>query len=272
MTPDRNKTLSTRQITAAVVTWLDNHGFKPVETEVLIADGWQSDVAGLIDCTEGESIQLRLAPRKPNWGVSGEAYREKRQAFETAYKGLPFPLTALVEVKTSLSDLKGDSKWGRESPTDLRYVAMPPELLARALSIVPLTWGMLTVTADGVKVYRYAGLEPGITLEKRFLVTYNIGIRRDHRTRHRALRESLKSARAVRNREVVTPDRWNRIVVAVLDICNGGGDFRKEMSLEQILAWHRIGKLPGWLIERLKKDLWCITNRAAELKRDERAA
>jgi hypothetical protein len=34
MTPDRNKTLGTRKITAVVMVWMDNLGFKPVETEV----------------------------------------------------------------------------------------------------------------------------------------------------------------------------------------------------------------------------------------------
>jgi len=272
MIPDRNKTLSTRQITAVVVAWLDEHGFKPVETEVLVAESWQSDIAGLIDCTEGEAIYLRLAPRKPtNWRTS-DGYREKREAFVNAYKALPSPLTALVEVKTSLSDLNGDSKWKRASPTDLRYVAMPLKLLERALAIVPHSWGLMTVTDSGVKIHRYAGLESDITVEQRFRVAYNVGIRRDHRTRHKVLRESLKSARVVHNREVVTPDRWSRIVRAMLDICDGGQDFRKEMTLEQVLAWHRIGKLPEWLIERLRNDLWGISKGAVELQAEENAA
>lgn len=273
MTPDRNKTLTTRQITAGVVTWMDEHGFKPLETEVAVEEfGWTSDVAGLIDCTESEAIQLHLAPRKPSYRVPNEKYREKREAFERAYKGLPCPLTALVEVKTAVGDLRGDSKWVRAAPTDLCYVALPPHLLSTALAIVPATWGVLMVSGGGVKVHRYASLQSGITLEKRFRVAYNVAVRRDHRTRYKALRESLKAARVVHNRETLTPDRWNRIVLAVLDICEGGSYFRKEMSVEQILAWHRIGKLPPSLIERLKKELWCITKRGAELEGDERAA
>jgi len=271
MTPDRNKTLSTRQITAAVVAWMDNYGFKPVETECMVAEAWQSDIAALIDCTEGEAIQLRLAPRKPSWGMANDKYRQKREAFENAYKGLPSAMSALVEVKTSLSDLRNDSKWERESPTDLRYLAIPPHLLDRALGLVPVSWGLLTATAEGVKAHRYACLEPGITMDKRFRVAYSISIRRDHRTRYKTQREILKSARVVRNREVVTPDRWNHIVLAVLDICDGGSYFRKEMSVEQILAWHRIGKLPVSVIERLKKELWCLRKRV-ESGEGERAA
>src|SRR5438132_4894673 len=100
MTPDRNKTQTTREITAAVITWLDYHGFKPVETEVTVTRGWQADIAGVIDCTEGEAIALHLAPRKPNWRMSDERYQAMREAFESAYRGLPSPTTALIEVKT----------------------------------------------------------------------------------------------------------------------------------------------------------------------------
>ncbi len=273
MTPDRNKTLTTRQVTAAVVTWMDEHGFKPVETEVLVEEsGWQADVAGLIDCTESEAVQLHLAPRKPSYRLPNEKYREKREAFERAYRGLPCPLTVLVEVKTALSDLRSDSKWTRAAPTDLCYVALPPNLLSSALTIVPATWGILLVSRDGVKAHRYGTLQPGITLEKRFRVAYNVAVRRDHRTRYKALRESLKAARVVHNRETVTPDRWNRIVLAVLDICDGGSYFRKEMSVEQILAWHRIGKLPPSLIERLKKELWCLRSGSTKADGEEIAA
>ena len=258
LSPDRNKTLTTRKITAAVVTWLDNHGFKPVEAEVTVAAGWKSDIAGLIDFTEGEAIALHLAPRKPTWKTSNEKYRAMREAFEKAYKLLPSPTTLLVEVKTSISDLKGDSKWQRQSPTDLRYVAVPPELLSRATEIVPELWGILMVTTQGVCVKRWAKLEAGITLEHRFMVTYNVALRRDHRTRHAALRETMKAARATRNREVLTPDRWSCVARAVLDVCDGGRDLlRRNDSVEAVLAYHRVGKLPEWLIVRLR-ELWDI--------------
>lgn len=257
VTPDRNKTLSTRQITAAVVLWLDNHGFKPIETEVFVTRGWQADIAGLIDFTEGEAINLHLAPRKPNWKMSDEKYRLTREAFETAYKALPSPTTLLVEVKSSLSDLKGDRKWKELSPTELRYVAVPPELLTAALPIVPLPWGILKVTKQGVGVVRWAGIDRIISVEERLGVVYDIAIRRDHRTRHKALRESQKLARATHNQERLTPDRWNSIARTVLTICKGGGEYLPYACVEEVLKANQVGFLPEHTVEQLRK-LWAI--------------
>lgn len=254
MIPDRNKTLTTRQITAAVITWLDNHGFKPIETEVFVTAGWQADIAGLIECTEGEAINLHLAPRKPSYKASVETYRIKRDAFDLAYNALPAPMTMLVEVKTSVSDLKRDRKWRQGPPTELRYVAIPPELLPLALSLVPLPWGILTVTQRGVRAIRWASIERIISAEERLGVVYDIAIRRDHRTRHAALRESQKQARIHHNQNNVTPRRYTEIASLFLRIAKGGGEFLPYATIEECLNAQRI-YLPSYLIKQLEP-LW----------------
>lgn len=256
MTPDRNKTLTTRQITAAVVTWLDNHGFKPVETEVFVTAGWHADIAGLIECTEGEAVNLRLAPRKPSYKAGVETYRIKRDAFDAAYNALPAPITLLVEVKTSVSDLKRDRKWRQAPPTELCYVAIPPELLTLALSLVPLPWGILTVTERGVRAVRWASIGRTISTEERLPIVYSIAIRRDHRTRHAAIRESQKQSRIVYNQQNVTPRRYSEIANLFLRIANGGGEFLPYGSIEECLNAAHI-YLPGYLIKQLEP-LWGV--------------
>lgn len=92
MIPDRNKTLSTRKTTASVVSWLDNQGFKPIETETLLCEGWQADVAAILDPTSGESVTLHLAPKKPKWKLWDSdpvLANQMHEAHEAAYKALP---------------------------------------------------------------------------------------------------------------------------------------------------------------------------------------
>lgn len=258
--PDRNKTQTTREVTAHVVTWLNYHGFKPIETEVCVAPGWHADIAALIECTEGEAINLHLAPRKPNWKMADEKYRAMRLAFEDAYKALPSPVALCVEVKCSVSDLRGDRKWKEPVPAELCYVAITPELLSLALSIVPVPWGIVTVSARGVRVNRWAAIGRTLATEERFAIVYDIAIKRDHRTRHAALREAQKQARVVDNLERLTPQRWNLIARAVLTICKGGGDCLPYSTVEQVLLANRIPVLPGYVMDDLRK-LWGVANR-----------
>jgi hypothetical protein len=95
------------------ILWLDNHGFKPVETEVPVMRGWVADIAGVIEPTHSEAVKLRLVPRKPNWTsfqTDLERYVAGKERHENAYGSLPFPITVLVEVKTSLADLRRERK------------------------------------------------------------------------------------------------------------------------------------------------------------------
>jgi hypothetical protein len=67
MIDDHNKTSMTKLVTAAAIRWLDEKGFKPVETEVAVADAWIADIAGSILPTNTELINLKLLKRRPNW-------------------------------------------------------------------------------------------------------------------------------------------------------------------------------------------------------------
>jgi len=69
---DRNKTDLTHAVTQAAMTWLDERGFKPVETEVEIARGWVADLASAIFPTPTELINLKLIPHRPDWEAEDE--------------------------------------------------------------------------------------------------------------------------------------------------------------------------------------------------------
>jgi hypothetical protein len=261
MTPDRNKTLGTRKITASVMVWMDNLGFKPVETEVQLCAGWQCDIAGVIDPTRSEAVAMKLIPRNANWKdwqKDSVAADEKARAHESAYAALPSPITTLVEVKATLSDLKGDRKWEGSSPADLSFLAVPEKLVAAAVSLVTNPhWGLIRVTERGCRVIRWPVIS-SVTIEQRLATVYSIAVKRDHRTRYRALRESEKQARATKNKEKVTPDRWSEIARVVTIIAPGGraGVFAYE-SVQHVLSSKRIGWLPVSVVEQLQ-ELWGI--------------
>ncbi len=45
---DLNKSKLTENVTEAVIVWLKEKGFKPVQTEVRIANGWVADIASIL--------------------------------------------------------------------------------------------------------------------------------------------------------------------------------------------------------------------------------
>ncbi len=73
-----NKTPLTNQITNAVAAWMDNRGFKPVETEVTVAGGWVADLAGVIVPTRGAAPAARLVQRDTDPSLNMKEGREKR--------------------------------------------------------------------------------------------------------------------------------------------------------------------------------------------------
>lgn len=143
LTPDRNKTQTTRELTAAVISWLDGHGFKPIETECFVAQGWQADIATMIEPTRTEATKLKLIPPA----------RRNYQAHDLAFHRLPSLITALVEVKVSVSDLKQDRKWTAPAPADICIVAVPAELAALTIAHVPERWGVLQVSSDCARAH-----------------------------------------------------------------------------------------------------------------------
>jgi len=146
--PDANKTDLTRQITAAAAIWLNERGFKPIETEVSVADKWVADLASIGYLTRTEAQRLKLIHRKPAWK---QRQGRAREEWEHEYLALPAPLTAVVEVKISLSDLGKDTKWIRAAPARLLYLAVPQTLIDRLVAEPNIDdrWGLLVLDAAG---------------------------------------------------------------------------------------------------------------------------
>lgn len=89
MIADRNKTELTHKVTAAVYRYLDERGFKPLETEVPICEGWIADLGGVIIPTQSELQELKLLSARPRYRqytpevrVAQEAWYAKAQEMQ----------------------------------------------------------------------------------------------------------------------------------------------------------------------------------------------
>ena len=123
MIDDRNKTDLTKLVTSAAVRWLDEKGFKPIETEVPVSPGWVADIAGSILPTNTELISLKLIKRGPRWSQPG--YPEKWKEWEASAAWLRRLLTVIVEVKTSKSDFSGTGNGRSRCPPTLPIWPFP---------------------------------------------------------------------------------------------------------------------------------------------------
>jgi hypothetical protein len=246
--PDRNKTELTHKITDAAFQWLDNHGFKPVETEVGMPwstngenqKGWIADLSAVIDPTQTELINLRSCKRPPQYryGHKNEGYDERRAAWETEYKKVFRLMTCLVEVKASRSDFIGDRKWKLTPPTDLAWIALAPGIAT--VDECPAGWGILVMRGEQIQQVRVP--TPRVaTVEEQLLVIYQIAIRRDHRQRYAAEREWQKEDRIRRGVEE-SRDRLRDIIHAVKDIAAGKCEYtdRSINSIEEALLYHGV--------------------------------
>lgn len=237
---DRNKSPLTLKITSGVEVYLKDKGFKPIETEVPIEDGWVADVASVIVPTPTELIAMKLVPRKPRmaddwsfWRVKfGDKYWEtpeykQKQAqvaehtaqWNALIQAYVPPFTAVVEVKTTKGDFQRDDKWIRPSPVSLRYLAIPAGMLKR--HEYPQDWFILEFSAEG-KLLRVAqeGKFLEIPPEKKMWIIHNIALRRHHRTEHVWLRGVRKKFLAEQS-EKKQHNRVSNIVMAMKDILYG---------------------------------------------------
>jgi len=251
---DRNKTELTHKVTDAVDGWLDERGFKPVETEVYVCEGWIADLAGVIVPTQTELQELRLLPRKPKW--------EKREEVEAWYalaNERQQLMTALVEVKTSRADFRGDKKWGQQPPTNLAYLAIPNDLPMSPTEL-PEGWGLLAYSAATQSIRQ---TRPPIireaTADQKLCVVHEIGVRRDHRTRYENHREAQKADRIHQNQEVSRTRIRDAIsaVTAVFHGCRYPGKpwATYYNSVQEILESFSIKHLQPGDIEALEQ-LW----------------
>lgn len=250
---DRNKTELTHQVTAAAGRWLDEHGFKPVETEVQVAGGWVADLASVIVPTETELQELKLIRRKPRWKENNS---EQREAWHKEAQELNCMLTCLVEVKTSCSDYRGDKKWTAVPPTNLAYVAIPYDLAIRADEL-PIGWGVLEYKENRLSLTRIPDFRK-VTAEQQLSVVHEIAIRRDHFTRHERTREFKRQLTANRN-ESISRTRMTTAIRAVAAVVRGETQFyagkQPHASIEEALQWHGIKYLSTYDREKLK-ELW----------------
>lgn len=254
---DRNKTDLTHKITDAASQWLDNHGFKPVETEVCMPwstngenqKGWIADLASVICPTQTELINLRFVKRPPQYryGHKNEDYEERRAAWDTEFNKVFRRMTCLVEVKTSRSDFMGDRKWKLTPPTDLAWIALAPGIAT--VDECPEGWGILVMRGDLINQVRVP--KPRVaTVEEQLHVIYQIAIRRDHRTRYAQEREYSKEERLQR---AVDASQARDIVHAIRDIVTGqfgSSEFPIE-SAEQAFSYHGIHNVKDSELEML---------------------
>lgn len=251
---DRNKTELTHNITRQVALWLDSAGFKPVETEVGVADRWIADVAGVGCLTPTELIDLKLIRRKPKWKYGGgnlfntdvdnSGFDAAMKEWNELYATFPGRLTVTVEVKTSVGDYRGDRKWTvAEWPTNLCYVALPYGMIPQHQW--PRGWGVIEFTPEGDRIRKvYAPKVQAVSVEKQLNVVHAIAETRDHKTRYERLRELQKTIRlADGERKTVT--RVQNAIALVRDVMKG-------QSLEDAMRWHQVGKLPECVMTDLR--------------------
>lgn len=244
MESDRNKSGLTHEVTGAAAAWLDAAGFKPVETEVPITAGWVADLAGVLEMTRTEAVNLKIIPRRPKWSKPEAMRRE----WESAFMSLPSPATGLVEVKVSRSDFRGDHKWLSDPQANLMWLAIPAGLLTEAE--YPAGWGILHFKNNAVRCVRPAPLHR-VDVERRMSVLLNIAIRRDHHTRYERLR-GLRRAIRDRQNDAVSRTRITYAVRAVIKVAKGEAE-----NIEAAMKWYGIKKIPQNVMADLQT-LWGI--------------
>ena len=243
---DRNKTPLTHKVTDATWEWLNNHGFKPVETEVCmppvpsLGHGWCADLAGIISPTRTELIEMKLLSRCPPYlSPKYEGWIEKR-------KSLSRRMCCLVEVKTSRSDFLRDDKWKVDLPVDLAWVALAPGVAG--MDEIPSAWGVLVLRGDVMAQVRPP--EPRVALPEAFTdVLYEISIRRDHRTRYSQIREEKKESRE-RNRVARVSDVIESLECIIQAKSRYGSKF---VTFDGILSEHSLYDLTDRQKENLRK-------------------
>lgn len=245
MSFDRNKSELTQNITRLASLWLDGKGFKPVETEVGVTNGWIADLAGVCCPTQTEAIDMKLIGRAPRWRASSEAfYIDAMKTWRDKLNAIPCPLTALVEVKISPGDYNGDRKWTAEWPTNLCYVAMPENMIDAMKW--PKGWGVILFSQEGTtirKVFPPARIQP-LTHEQQLATVLSIAVRRDNNTRYARLRELQKKIRIEDGQEKMV-HRFSSTIRAVRSIMKG-------KPIEEALHYHGIKtRLPVHVMEDL---------------------
>lgn len=259
---DGNKTDITKRVTAAVCFWMDERGFKPMDTEITVDLGWIADVAGAITPTETELQDLKLIPRKPQWkrGCDEAQYQQQRNDWYALRDQTSRLMTALVEVKTSRSDFIGDRKWTIDIPTDLAWLAYPAGLVSH--SEWPDGWGILEYQESRDCVVTKRPPRIHVTNPTQQLsVVFAIACRQDNRDRYAQLKEALKRQRDDQN-ERRSLTRINDAIRMALAVARGRHGKKEFSTIDEVFEYFsnhefRCEKPPKWMMTEMES-LWRI--------------
>ena len=256
---DLNKSSLTHDVTSAVALWMDEKGFKPVETEVFMPytttsldeKGWIADLAGVIFPTQTELINLKLIKKNPPYSfpIDGQEKWEPNPAYEVWSEELKTKqrlMTCLVEVKTTRGDFIGDRKWNLPLPTDMAFLAVPKGLVAPIEW--PSGWGVLEFYDGSIRQKR-APVVGNTTVEQQRDVILNIAVRRDHHTRYARMKEwKQKERQATKLRRIGST--LTSLERAMIHIVKG-----ECQSVEFALMVSGFYDPEPWMIEELKS-IW----------------
>lgn len=188
---DRNKSDLTHNVTALAMAYLENRGFKPIETEVFVRNYGVADVGGIVSPTPTEAARLRLANAQ-KFGLADQSYGE------ITFRYGPL-LTGIIEVKVSRSDFTNDiqSKFSDNWPAHLCYLAYPKGLIEP--HELPQGWMGLEMDSTGYSLRRkhwsVARVHPQHPGDVALFAT-SLAVRADYRTRYARHRTWWKMYRA----------------------------------------------------------------------------
>lgn len=197
MSLDLNKTAKTHRATAVASYYLAARGYKPIETEVGVFDGWITDLASYVYPTNTELKKMKILNMEERSGRKILSTDDSLTYFEKRHGVGPF--TAIVEVKVTKADFQKDIDFkfsGRIFPAHFCYVVYPLKLDVE----LPKGWIgiLLNDKCDRVVKMKHSYFNeihpqpPGDMVD----LIAAIGIRRHHRTEYAMQREWLKSYRA----------------------------------------------------------------------------
>ena len=213
MVDDRNKTEITKDVTAAAAFWLEEHGFKPIETEVHVADAWVADLAAVIVPTRTELVALKLLKRHPHY--LSPAY----ETWDAHASELTRRMTCIVEVKTTLADFRSDQnhKWSTKPPSALAFLAVPAGLIQP--DQWPSGWGILECSGEKTCYVRPPEIHK-TDLKTDIEIVCAIATRRDHFTRYQRSRDLQRKER-ITSGEKKMVQRFDQIARAAVSILYG---------------------------------------------------
>ena len=197
---DRNKSELTHAVTACAMIFLENRGFKPIETEVFAIGFGIVDIGGACTPSPTDTKKLRLS--------NAEKYGcEKTDIYNHIQFRYGPILTAAIEVKVTRQDFLKDvgnkfqSRKERGDkyiyPAHLCYLAFPKGLIEE--HEIPMGWMGLEMDSSGSRLLRKYWTYPEIHPQNPGdLVWYimSLAIRADYRTRYARQRIMMKMYRA----------------------------------------------------------------------------